>query len=111
MLTYNFGLPLTLTCAAEMSLTESTAGMNPEQLLIKFHNNVIQKLDDLWNNKNFKVTDDVFTKDILSRNPLGDTVGVLDFKNRMVLPLFNGFPDLKFISHEVISQGSNLVNR
>jgi len=74
-------------------------------------NFVVQLLDDLWNNKNFKVVDDTFSDDCVSRGPFGETVGRNEFKNKVALPLFNAFPDLKYVSHEVYQDGRRMVNR
>jgi len=72
---------------------------------------VIQLLDDLWNNRNFKVIDDSFAFDCISLSPFGQFVGKNEFKNRVVLPMFNAFPDLKYVSHEVFQEGRRIVNR
>jgi hypothetical protein len=56
---------------------------------------VVQQLDDLWNNKNFKVIDDTFSEDCVCNGSFGQSVGKKEFKNKIVLPLFNAFPDIK----------------
>jgi len=72
---------------------------------------VVKFLDDLWNNRNFKIIDDVFDDQCISRGPFGETIGKKEFKNNAVLPLFNAFPDLRYISHEVFQEGRRIVNR
>eukprot|EP01106_Pelomyxa_sp_JSP_P003653 TRINITY_DN1551_c0_g1_i1.p1 TRINITY_DN1551_c0_g1~~TRINITY_DN1551_c0_g1_i1.p1 ORF type:complete len:207 (-),score=70.06 TRINITY_DN1551_c0_g1_i1:57-632(-) len=72
---------------------------------------LITLLDDLWNNRNFKVIDDVLSIDCVNRGPLVNTTGVKEFKTLFVLPLLNAFPDLKYICHEVIQQHSTFVIR
>jgi len=72
---------------------------------------VVKFLDDLWNNKNFKVVDDSFAEDCVSKGPWGNTVGRNEFKTKVILPLFNAFPDLKYVSHEVFQEGRRIVNR
>ncbi len=56
----------------------------------------MQLLDDLWNNKNFKIVDDCFSDDSVSKGTLGESAGKKEFKTQIVLPLFNAFPDLKY---------------
>eukprot|EP01130_Rhizamoeba_saxonica_P012922 TRINITY_DN5487_c1_g3_i2.p1 TRINITY_DN5487_c1_g3~~TRINITY_DN5487_c1_g3_i2.p1 ORF type:complete len:108 (-),score=18.67 TRINITY_DN5487_c1_g3_i2:36-359(-) len=49
---------------------------------------------------------------MLSSNPYISTIGVGEFKTRFVLPLFNAFPDLKWVAHEVIYDNqASLVTR
>jgi len=39
------------------------------------------------------------------------TMGTEDFKKNFVLPLFNAFPDIKFISLEVVSDSRSIAQR
>jgi len=55
--------------------------------------------------------DDFFTDDIATIYPDIQTSGKEDFKKLFLLPLFNAFPDLKFVSLEVITQGFTIVQR
>jgi len=71
---------------------------------------IVQLLDDFWNNKNFKVIDDTFSFDCVNRNPIEETQGVNGFK-KFALSLFNSFPDLKYVSHEVITDFPTIINR
>merc|ERR1711990_1254833 len=66
---------------------------------------------DLWNHKNFKIVDDVFSDDCVSKNPVVDTQGIEEYKHKVVLPLLDAFPDLCFVSNEVITEGNAVVNR
>jgi len=67
--------------------------------------------NDLWNIRKFKVVDDFFSDDIATIYPDIQTSGKEDFKKLFLIPLFNAFPDLKFISLEVIPQGYTIVQR
>jgi hypothetical protein len=53
----------------------------------------------------FSVIDKFFAKDIANHNPLASTIGVEDFKMKFMEVLLVGFPDLKWISHEVVNDG------
>lgn len=57
---------------------------------------VVRFLDDLWNNRNFKLVDDLFSEDCVSHGSFGYSVGKNQFKTSVLLPLFNAFPDLEF---------------
>ncbi|KAH3758697.1 SnoaL-like polyketide cyclase [Pelomyxa schiedti] len=88
----------------ESAALEDEVNSNSQEVLINM-------LNDLWNNKNFKVVDDVLSLDCVNRGPLVNTQGIKEFKNLFVLPLFNAFPDLKYVCHEVIQQNSTFVIR
>jgi len=56
----------------------------------EFREHLVVKLNDLFNNHNFKVVDEVISQDCINRGPLGQTYGITEFKNLFCLPLFNG---------------------
>jgi len=72
---------------------------------------VVQFLDDLWNNRNYKVVDDLFSDDCVSKGGWGETVGKAAFKSSVLAPLFAAFPDLKYVNHEVVQEGRRIVAR
>jgi len=73
---------------------------------------IVHRQNDLWNNKNFKVVDDFFDQNIICFNPHINTIGIPEIKTKFLLPIFNSFPDLQWVAHEVISDGSvSLVTR
>jgi predicted ester cyclase len=76
-----------------------------------FRDTLVLRLNDLFNNKNFKVVDDVLSEDAINRGPLGQTYGIPEFKNMFCLPLFNGFPDLVFVCHEIVTELPAIVMR
>eukprot|EP01114_Cavostelium_apophysatum_P009451 TRINITY_DN2259_c0_g1_i1.p1 TRINITY_DN2259_c0_g1~~TRINITY_DN2259_c0_g1_i1.p1 ORF type:complete len:177 (-),score=29.52 TRINITY_DN2259_c0_g1_i1:23-553(-) len=84
---------------------------NEEPKLPQIGEFVVQLLDDLWNNRNFKIIDDSFSDDCVSRSPWGNTVGRNEFKSKFVMPMIDSFPDLKYVSHEVFQEGQRIVNR
>jgi len=63
----------------------------------------VKLLNDIWNNKNIEVIDSFFSNKIINHNPLISTVGLEDFKTKFLHPLFDAFPDLKWVSHEIVS--------
>jgi len=86
--------------------------MSEEQKISAIANEVlVQLLDDLLNNRNFKVVDDTFSNECINRTPIVETVGKEAFKNKFLLPLFTAFPDLNWISHEVIVDLPTIINR
>eukprot|EP00727_Mastigamoeba_balamuthi_P004516 m51a1_g14062 hypothetical protein (149) ;mRNA; r:1223873-1224644 len=79
--------------------------------IMTFKEQLIQKLNELFNNKNFAVLDDVLSADSVNRGPLGQTCGVMEFKSLFCQPLFSGFPDLQFVVNEVIEEMPTIVTR
>jgi len=76
-----------------------------------FRDQLVLKMNDLFNNKNFKIIDEVLSDDCVNKGPLGQTYGVIEFKHLFCLPLFNAFPDLTFVCHEVICEVPSVVMR
>lgn len=76
-----------------------------------FRDRLVLRLNDLFNNKNFKVVDEVISEDCVNKGPLGQTYGIAEYKNLFCLPLFNAFPDLKFVCHEIITELPSIVMR
>jgi len=70
---------------------------------------IVLTLADVWNNRNFSGMDTFFSKEIANHNPLINTIGLDHFKQKFLNPLYEGFPDLRWISHEVVSDGSFTV--
>lgn len=86
-------------------------------LRLTFWSNLLVQ-NDLWNNKHFKVIDDHFADDITSKSdyfiflvnffhsycldhwPGQITSGKDEIKTKFLLPLFNAFPDLKWVCLE-----------
>eukprot|EP01124_Arcella_intermedia_P019592 TRINITY_DN26917_c0_g1_i1.p1 TRINITY_DN26917_c0_g1~~TRINITY_DN26917_c0_g1_i1.p1 ORF type:complete len:166 (-),score=40.89 TRINITY_DN26917_c0_g1_i1:33-482(-) len=76
---------------------------------------IVNCQNDLWNSRKFKVIDDFFSEDVaaiypdLNHQNGVQTSGKEDFKKNFVLPLFSAFPDLKFISLEVVSDNRTAI--
>jgi hypothetical protein len=70
-----------------VSLSKAPFAASPSTSIADLSNNsairapeILKQLDDLWNNQNFGVIDNLFSKDVVSINPLGNTIGSTDFK-------------------------------
>jgi hypothetical protein len=57
---------------------------------------VVKALIEVWNNRQFEIIDQIFAEDCVSKGSFGDTVGKKEFKDKVLVPLFNSFPDLKY---------------
>eukprot|EP01105_Mastigella_eilhardi_P024499 TRINITY_DN639_c0_g1_i9.p1 TRINITY_DN639_c0_g1~~TRINITY_DN639_c0_g1_i9.p1 ORF type:complete len:153 (-),score=56.78 TRINITY_DN639_c0_g1_i9:472-930(-) len=90
---------------------EAEFAAGDEVAFAKVQETAVTMLNDLWNNRNFKVVDDCLSEDCVNRGPLGTTQGIKEFKSMFVLPLLDAFPDLKYVCHEVIQQGCTFVLR
>lgn len=62
-----------------------------------------------------EVIDTTFSEDCVSRQPLIEAElqlkGRDEFKSKFVQPLLNAFPDLVYVSHEVVVDLPTIINR
>lgn len=82
-----------------------------EEVGRQFSEGILRALDDLWNNRNFKVVDDSFSEDCVTKGTFGESAGKNEFKNLVLLPLFNAIPDLAYAANDVFFQGRRMANR
>eukprot|EP01123_Difflugia_compressa_P008116 TRINITY_DN233_c0_g1_i1.p1 TRINITY_DN233_c0_g1~~TRINITY_DN233_c0_g1_i1.p1 ORF type:complete len:170 (-),score=39.85 TRINITY_DN233_c0_g1_i1:126-569(-) len=76
---------------------------------------IISSQNNLWNNRKYEEIDASFSDDVAAiypdpSHPNGvQSSGKEDFKKNFVAPFFESFPDLKFISLEVISDNHTAI--
>eukprot|EP01126_Amoeba_proteus_P010792 TRINITY_DN14262_c0_g1_i4.p1 TRINITY_DN14262_c0_g1~~TRINITY_DN14262_c0_g1_i4.p1 ORF type:complete len:149 (-),score=38.95 TRINITY_DN14262_c0_g1_i4:118-564(-) len=84
---------------------------SPEYRLQLLSDVVVGLQNDLWNNKKYKVIDDNFSPDVTNIYPGIITTGRDDLKTKFLLPLFTAFPDLKWVSLEVMGDTGSIATR
>lgn len=66
--------------------------------------------EEFLNRGNLSVADDIFSKDVVYRGPLGVTLHGIDRLKRFFLMVRRAFPDLNYVAEEGIAEGDVVVS-
>jgi len=67
--------------------------------------------EEFLNRGNLSMADDIFSKNVVYRGPLGVTLHGIDRMKRFFLMVHRAFPDLNYVADEGIAEGDAVVSR